>query len=285
MIRTICVLALSVGVLTVVSRAWALEPGKAAGTFTYDATTVALTRAVETKVEGLFDEKKKDTLVVLTDKPLGATAPDDDIELSLRARTGEITALVLRIDGAKLVNVSVYHRGLNGKTVLPGAWFQYAGAARGMGSLKLTPRAFDDHSYACALEYQAAPAAAAAPAPAAPVEAPRPAPRPSEAKAPAPTSSAIDPKAATALLVQAMMLKDEHQALELIKLGADPNGRDQYGVPVLNWAVMMCQPKVVKALVDKKADLTYQRAPGMTILVEAGACPEAATILRAAGAK
>jgi hypothetical protein len=48
---------------------------------------------------------------------------------------------------------------------------------------------------------------------------------------------------------------------------------------------MMCQPKVVKALVDKKADLKHQRAPGMTIMTEAGACPEAAAILRAAGAK
>jgi hypothetical protein len=47
----------------------------------------------------------------------------------------------------------------------------------------------------------------------------------------------------------------------------------------------MCQPQVVKALVDKKADLTYQRAPGMTVLTEAGACPEAAKILKAAGAK
>ena len=81
------------------------------------------------------------------------------------------------------------------------------------------------------------------------------------------------------------MEKDERRALEILKLGADPNGRDQYGTAMLNWAVMMCQPQVVKALVDKKVDLTYQRAPGMTILTEAGACPEAAKILRAAGAK
>ena len=82
-----------------------------------------------------------------------------------------------------------------------------------------------------------------------------------------------------------MMQKDEAQALKLIKLGLDPNARDQYGVPVLNWAVMMCMPKVVQALVDAKADLTYERAPGFTILKEAGACPEAEKILRAAGAK
>jgi hypothetical protein len=283
MIRTMCVLALCSGVLMAAARAGAVQPGTASGTFTYDSTKVALSRAVETRVENLFDDKKQDTLVVLTDKPLGDIAADDDIGLSLRARTGEITALVLRVDGGKLVNVSAYHRGLAGKVLLPGAWFQYAGAARGAGSLKLAARAFDGHSYACAVEFAAAPAVA--PAPAAPVAAPQPAPR-AEEPPPAPaTTSSIDPKATTALLVQAIMLKDEHQALEIIKLGADPNGRDQYGTPVLNWAVMMCQPKVVKALVDKKADLKYQRAPGMTIMVEAGACPEAAAILRAAGAR
>jgi hypothetical protein len=272
----------AVGVLAGVSHCWALDPGKAAGTFTHDATKVALTTAVETKVEDLFDDKKRNTLVVLTDKALGATAPDDDVELSLRARTGELTAVVLRLDGSKLVNVSLYYAGLNGKVALPGAWFQYAGAARGAGSLKLAARSFDDHTYACALEFVAAPA----PKPvAAPVEAPQPVVTQQEAKLPPAATSSVDPKAATQLLVQAMMQKDERQALELIKLGADPNGRDQYGTPVLNWAVMMCQPQVVKALVDRKADLAYQRAPGMTIMTEAGACPEAAKILKAAGAK
>jgi hypothetical protein len=48
---------------------------------------------------------------------------------------------------------------------------------------------------------------------------------------------------------------------------------------------MMCTPAVVQALVDRKADLTYQRAPGLTIMQEAGACPAAAKILKAAGAK
>jgi hypothetical protein len=51
------------------------EPGKAVGSFTFDSTTVPLAYAVETRVEGLFDSSKQDTLVVLTDKPLGTTAP------------------------------------------------------------------------------------------------------------------------------------------------------------------------------------------------------------------
>jgi ankyrin repeat protein len=99
------------------------------------------------------------------------------------------------------------------------------------------------------------------------------------------TTSNLDTKSANELFVAALMNKNEHGALEVIKLGVDPNGKDKYGVPMLNWAVMMCQPKVVQALIDKKADLTYQRAPGMTIMTEAGACPEAAKILKAAGAK
>lgn len=264
----------------------AAEPGKAAGTFTFNATTVSIGFAASARVEGLFDPAKQDTLVVLTDKPLGTTAADDDVGLSLRARTGEIAGMVLRIDGNRLVNVSVFHKGLNGKTVLPGAWFQYAASKPGTGTIALATREYDGARYACKVEF----AAAAPSKPAAPtqtVEAPtqKAAPPPAEPKRPATTTSNIDPKAATTLLVSAFMQKNERQAVELIKLGADPNGRDQYGVPVLNWAVMMCMPQAVQALVERKADLKYQRAPGMTIMTEAGACPEAAKILKAAGAK
>ncbi len=81
------------------------------------------------------------------------------------------------------------------------------------------------------------------------------------------------------------MDKDEEQAVNLVELGADPNGRDRYGTPVLDWVVMMRQPSVVKALVDARAGLAYERTPGLTELEEAGACPEAAKILRAAGAR
>ena len=104
-------------------------------------------------------------------------------------------------------------------------------------------------------------------------------------KLPPASTSTLDPKTATALVVAAMMQKDEHQALMLVKSGIDPNGRDKDGIPILNWSVMRCMPTVVQALVDRKADLKYQRAPGLTIMTEAGACPAAAKILSAAGAK
>lgn len=268
----------------------AAEPGKAVGSFSYDATTVPLAYAVETKVEGLFDSSKQDLLVVLSDKPLGSTKPDDDIDLSLRARKGDIAALMLRIDGAKLVNVSVFHKGLAGKVLLPGAWFNYKASKPGTGNLQLAPREFDGKKYGAKVEFAAATAPKPEPAPAA-APAPTPAAAKPAAAPPAATPKPAAPPAASAkppspdLLAKLLMNKDEAAALEVIKMGVDPNGKDQYGMPVLSWAVMMCQPKVVQALVDKKANVNYSRSPGMTVLAEAGACPEAAKILKAAGAK
>lgn len=262
----------------------AAAPGKAVGTVTIDGTATQLTLAAESSAENLFDSKKKDTIVTLSDRALGDTAAEDDIGLSLKARRGELVAVMLRIDGTKLVNAGLMYKGLSGVVKLPGQWFEFAPAGKSGGTLKLAKRDFDGHAYAMSVEFIGAPA----PRPRSTAEAPAPAPArpptPAPTLAPATTSN-IDPKAATGLLVAAMMKKDEHQALELIKLGADPNGRDQSGIPVLNWSVMMCMPQVVKALVDRKASLTYQRAPGMTIMTEAGACPEAAKILSAAGAK
>jgi hypothetical protein len=279
--QTRIVQLLSLLLMLSASDARAVEPGKAVGTVTISGVTTQLAFAVETKKENLFDSKKQDTVVVLSDKPLGATAPDDEIELSMRARTGELTVLALRIDGSKLINVQMSHKGLSGIAMLPGVWFQFSAVKPGAGTLKLEPHESDGRSYAVSVEFSAAPAARPAPPPA-PAPPPKPAPAP---KPPPATTSNIDRKSATAFLVQAMMKKDEHQALELIKLGADPNGRDSSGIPVLNWAVMMCQPAVVQALVSAGSDLKYQRAPGMTIMTEAGACPEAAKILRAAGAR
>ena len=150
MLKQIAVVGMSCWLLGV-GLAAAAEPGKAVGSFSFDSTTVPLAYAVETRVEGLFDSSKQDTLVVLTDKPLGTTAPSDDIDLSLRARKGEIAALMLRIDGAKLVNVSVFHKGIAGKILLPGAWFDYKASKPGTGTLKLAPREFDGKNTAPAL--------------------------------------------------------------------------------------------------------------------------------------
>ena len=282
--RILLALALAIGFA---SPAPAVDAGKASGTATIDGIATPLTFAVETRKENLFDEKRRDIVVVLTDKTLGATRPDDEVELSLRARRGELLVFALRTDGNKLVNVTVSHKGLNGLVILPGSWFEYESARAGTGTLKLAKRDYEGHSYAVDATFAAAPYVAprptTTPAPA-PTSGVKPTATPPAAAAAATTSN-VDRTEATALLIQALMQRDEHRALEIIKLGADPNGRDRSGIPVLNWAVMMCQAPVVKALIDAKADLKYERAPGMTILTEAGACPEAAKILRAAGAR
>jgi hypothetical protein len=271
------------GVATVAGSALAVENGRAKGTVAVDQTTVTLAYATSTTTPGLFDEKKKDTIVVLSDRPLGEIAPDDAVELHLRARSGKLVALALRLDGTKLINVGVHAAGLDGVIVLPGQWFTYHANGTAAGSLSLAKRDNDGHTYACTVEFSAAPARITQPESGAPiVKAPTAAPTPT---LPPASTSSIDPKTMAALLVAAMMNKDEAQALQLVRSGANPNLRDQYGTPMLNWAVMTCMPKLVKALVDHGADLKYERAPGFTIMQEAGACPAAAAILKAAGAR
>ncbi len=277
--RSLC---LSVALVALLAPpALAADPGKAVGTVTIDGVTTALTLAAASTAENLFDDKKKDTIITLTDRPLGDAEAGDDVSLSMRARRGDLTVAMLRIDGARLVSVSLMYKGLSGVVILPGVWFQYAATGKSAGTLTLAKRENDGHSYACQVEFAAAAAAAPkkeeapAPAKAAPAAAPLP---------PSSTSN-LDPKAATSMFVAAMMQKDEHQALELVKIGIDPNSKDKDGIPILNWSVMTCMPTVVQALVDRKASLTYQRAPGFTIMQEAGACPAAAKILKAAGAK
>ncbi len=259
----------------------ALEPGTASGTVTLDQVITKLQFASSGTEENLFDSSKLDTIVAVTDRPLGGTSPADRFEISSQVGRGDLVAVVPRFAANKLVNVGFGLKGENSLILLPAQWFQSSFAADGSGTLKLSPRTSDGHAYACDLQFHAkayeAPAVEPEPVP---VATPEPAAAP---LAPA-TTSFMDPKVAADLLIAALMQKDEHQALELIKLGADPNGRDAYGIGVLNYAVMMCMPKVVQALVDKKADLKYERAPGMTIMTEAGACPEAATILKNAGA-
>src|SRR5262245_29827613 len=122
--------------LCVAAPALAVDAGKAIGTFTIDGTTSPLAFAVETRKENLFDDKKQDTIIVLTDKPLGTTKPDDEIDLSLRARRGELVALALRLDGTKLINVTAFYKGLSGLVILPGFWFQHT-PAKTSATLKL----------------------------------------------------------------------------------------------------------------------------------------------------
>jgi len=154
--------------------AFALDAGKANGFAVIDGVAIPLAFAVDTRKENLFDAKKRDVVVVLTDKPLGATRPDNEVDLSLRARRGELVVVALRIDGDTLVNVTVSYKGLNGLVVLPGPWFQYGPPKAGVGSLRLARREFDGHSYEMDVTFAATryvappPATPPAAAPAAP---------------------------------------------------------------------------------------------------------------------
>jgi hypothetical protein len=151
--RTSFALALALGVLAPLS---AVDPGRARGAVTIDGITLPLPFAVETRKADLFDEKKRDLVIVLTDKQLSATRPDDEIGLSLKARRGELVVLALRFDGGTLVNVTVSHKTLNGLVILPGAWFDYtAGGKPGIGSLKLPTHEFEGHSYALDVDFAA----------------------------------------------------------------------------------------------------------------------------------
>ena len=272
--------------LFIVASGLAAEPGRASGTFTLDGKTSSLAYAISHEEEDVFDSTKMIVAVVLVDRDVEAAVATVDWELAQGAKTAGLVSLALRFDGAKLAGARLNAPGLDGTVILPSQWFTYrpAGGAAGpiSGQVQMAPQEWDGHTYACSVEFTAAPAAPAAE--------PEPEAEPAEEETPPPdlppaTTSTLDPDSLTPLMVQAIMEKDEAQVLKLLKLGANPNARDPYGIPMLNWAVMSCLPQAVQALVDAKADLAYERAPGMTILMEAGACPEAEKILRAAGAK
>jgi hypothetical protein len=75
--------------------------------------------------------------------------------------------------------------------------------------------------------------------------------------------------------------------MAVVKLGVDANASDEkMKIPVINWAVLMCMPSVIKELAELKADTTRERIPGMSLLAEAiAACPDGVPYLKAAGAK
>ena len=288
--KLLCLCFVSAIVFWIANPLFATEVGRAGGKVTIDGKSLTLAFAVSYEEEDLYDSSKKNTAVVLTDRSLDDATAKNEWEIARQAKSGELVAFTLRLNGTKLVNVRVNHAGLEGTLLLPGQWFEYSPVktkkGNAAGSLKLSTHTSEGHTYTCAVEFAAAPVALIQEE-SAKAETPELMPEP-PVQAPAlppATTNNLEPKSLTPLMVQAMMQKDEDQVLKLLKLGADPNAHDEYGTAMLNWAVMMCLPKAVKALVDAKADLSYQRAPGMTILTEAGACPKAEKILRAAGAR
>ena len=265
----------------------AAEPGRASGSLTIDGQTTTLAFAYSHPEEDLYDSARQDTDVVLLDRDAEAAVVLSDWELAQAAKSG-VVSLVLRLDGTKVLNARLNAPGLDGTSVLPGPWFTFrpatAAAGQTAGTVTLAAHAVNGHSVAGTFEFNAT-LVAPPPEPAAEEPAVEPEPEAPPAELPPAATSTLEADSLTPLMVKAMMEKDEDEVIKLLKLGANPNARDEYGTAMLNWAVMMCLPRAVQALVDAKADLVYERAPGFTILMEAGACPEAEKILRAAGAR
>ena len=263
----------------------AAQPPKetATGTITVNGVATPLTHAVRTTRPNLFNDFFSDTVVVLTDRAIAPQEAADDAALLARAQKGDLVALAVRFDGrprrGQLFNVALHHQGLTEAALLPDVWFKYAFKG-GAGTLKMEPREFSGRTYATDVQF-------AVTMPVETTDATAEA-APGAGPLPPPSKTDADRKKASALLIEALQEGDEARAMAIVELGIDPDVRDaKMQIPLINWAVLMCQPPVVRALaVDLKADLSHQRLPGMTLLSEAiAACPEAVPALKQAGAK
>jgi hypothetical protein len=261
----------------------AAAQGTASGSVTIDGTPTRLTHAVRTTRPNVFDGETPDPVIVLSNQPLTTAEASDDALLLSRAQSAGLVTLAVRYDGRKgrekLFNVAIRYKGANDAVLLPDVWFKDSLKA-GAGMIALAKQDFSGHTYEANVEYSV-------PVPKETTEvaaAKTPAGGP---KLPPPSKTDADRKAAAALLIETLKEGDETKALEVVRLGIDPNVRDEkMNIPLINWAVLMCQPLVVKELVALKADLTPERLPGMTLLSEAtAACPEAVPFLKAGGAK
>lgn len=261
----------------------AAQPGTASGSLTVDGTTTTLNHAVRITKPNVFDDQSQDFLVVLSNQPLTIPQASDDALLMSRAPTGLVT-MVMRYDGRKgrgekLFNVTLRFKGEAEPVLLPDLFFKNTFKA-GAGTLAMDKREFTGHTYEANVEFtvpvpKETTDAAAATAPK------------TGGALPPPSKTDADRKKASELLIETLQEGDETRALEVVRLGIDPNLKDQkMNIALINWAVLMCQPLVVKELVALKADLTHERIPGMTLLSEASAaCPDAVPFLKAGGAK
>lgn len=263
-----------------VASASAAQPGTAAGTLTIDGETFAITHAIRTARPNAFNDFFSDHVIVLSSAALSPDEANADAAMLARAQKGEIVTVAVRFDGrprrGQLFNVAINHRGLAETALLPDVWFKHTFKG-GKGTLAMERREFSGRTYAVDVTFEV-------PMPVETTADDAPAAR---AGLPPPSKTDADRTRASALLIEALQEGDEQRSLDIIKLGVDPDARDEkMQIPLINWAVLMCQPPVVAALVELKADLSHERLPGMTLLSEArAACPEAVGYLRAGGAK
>lgn len=257
------------------------EPGKASGSLTIDGVQTVMTAAVRVSRENVFDNLASDPVVVVSNVRLTVDEANDEAALLARAQKGELIAIAFRFDGRRgrgqLFNVTVYHRGLAEAALLPDVLFKYRFKA-GAGMATVDVKDFRGHSYSGSIDFAVS----------MPVETTEaPAVAPGFGPLPPPSQTDADRRRASALLIQALQEGDEARAVAIVGLGIDPDARDdRMQIALVNWAVLMCQPQVIKLLVELKANLNLERLPGMTLLGEAqAACPDAVPFLKAGGAK
>jgi hypothetical protein len=252
-----------------------------AGSVTINGTTTQLTHVIKTARKNPFNTFFSDPVIILSNQPLTEAEAADDAALLKRAQSGELITVNVRFDGrpkrGQLFNVGINHQGLTETALLPDVWMKYTFKG-GEGKVSLPEHELAGRMYAANVEFKV-------PMPAEPTETTTAGATTREL--PPPSKSDADRAKAAQLLIEAVQEGDEARALAIIPLGIDPNAKDpKMGIALINWAVLMCQPPVVNALVELKADLSHERLPGMTLLAEArAACPEAVGYLRAGGAK
>jgi hypothetical protein len=253
---------------------------KGAGTLTIDGTTTQLSHAIKTSRKNPFNDFFSDVVVLLSDKPVSEAEAANDAALLKRAQAGDLVTVAVRFDGrpkrGQLFNVAINHQGLTETALLPDVWFKYTFKG-GAGTLKMEPREFAGRTYATDVAFSVP----------MPVETTEETAAATTRALPPPSKTDADRQRASQMLIDALQEGDEARALTIVGLGIDPNAKDpKMGIALINWAVLMCQPPVVNALVELKADLSHERLPGMTLLAEArAACPEAVGYLKAGGAK
>jgi hypothetical protein len=265
----------------VLALAFTQQPdSRGSGSITINGTKTELSHAIKTTRKNPFNDFFADTVVILSDKPLTQKEADDDTALLARAKNGEATTIAVRFDGrpkrGQLFNVAVNHQGLDDTALIPDVWVKYTFKG-GAGTLKMEPHELAGRTYAADLQFSVP----------MPVETTEETKTAATQGLPPPSKTDADRQRASQLLIAALQEGDEARAMAVVALGIDPNAADpKMGIALVNWAVLMCQPTVVSALVDLKANLNHERLPGMTLLSEArAACPEAVGYLKAGGAK
>jgi hypothetical protein len=250
------------------------------GSLVIDGKTVELSHVVKTTRKNPFNDFFSDPVVILSDKPISEEEAANDAALLARAQKGELVAVAVRFDGrpkrGQLFNVGIAHQGLTETVLLPDVWFKYT-FKEGKGTLTLPDREMSGHQYATDVKFSVP----------MPVEVTEETSAATVRELPPPSKTDADRQRASQLLIDALQEGDEARALAIVDLGIDPNAKDsKMSISLINWAVLMCQPPIVAALVELKADLSHERLPGMTLLSEArAACPDAVGYLRAGGAK